>query len=206
MWRNHRGRIRVRKECAGRILLRIADCEWNLLARCVQQRLRHTACVADRSSRLICCELVSIGRQRLSIVLKSCRAFRVTHAMADSNKAENYQRRDLNYVDRQVDRRRSTRALRGNPAHKDREENRDQRHEQRSRIRPAHRIRIEEADHISNKDTCRRHHHAGINPVIKVRAPANNKLGHAGILEGLILGKQRLLRVVVTRPRARIEL
>ncbi len=45
----------------------------------------------------------------------------------------------------------------------------------------------QEADHVADEDAGDGHHHAGIHPVVKVRAPADNELGDAGILERLSL-------------------
>ncbi len=127
-------------------------------------------------------------------------------AIADGQHAEDHQRGDLNHVDGQVDGGGSARALAGDPADEEREDNRNQRHEERPGIGAAHDVGIEEADHIADEDAGGGHHHAGIDPVVKVRAPADDELGHAGILEGLVLGEQRLLGVVVARPGAGIEL
>ncbi len=55
-------------------------------------------------------------------------------AIAQRQYAEDNQRRDLHDVDGQVDGRRSTSALRCDPRHKEREHNRDQRHEDRSGV------------------------------------------------------------------------
>ncbi len=46
----------------------------------------------------------------------------------------------------------------------------------------------------------------GIDPVVKVRAPADDELGDAGILEGLVLRQQGLFGVVVAGAGAGIEL
>ncbi len=54
-------------------------------------------------------------------------------------------------------------------------------------IRAAHDVGIQKADDIAAEDAGGGHHHAGIDPVVKVRAPADDELGHARILECLVL-------------------
>ena len=70
----------------------------------------------------------------------------------------------------------------------------------------AHNVGIEEANDIAAEDASGRHHHAGIDPVIEVRAPADDELCDAGVLEHLVLGQEGLLRVVVAGTGAGIEL
>ena len=65
---------------------------------------------------------------------------------------------------------------------------------------------IEEADDVADEDAGDGHHHAGIDPVVEVRAPADDELGDAGVLEGLVLGEHGLLSVVVAGAGAGIEL
>ena len=70
----------------------------------------------------------------------------------------------------------------------------------------AHEVGIEEPDDVAHKDAGDSHHHSGIDPVVKVRAPADDELGHAGILECLVSGEHGLLGVIVTGAGAGIKL
>ena len=151
-------------------------------------------------------ELVGVGRQRLTIVLEAGRAGRMVGAIAEGQDAEDNQGGDLNNVDGDVDGRRCAGALGGDPGHEEREDDRDECHEERPGVGAAHEVGIEEADHVADEDAGDGHHHAGIDPVVEVRAPADDELGDAGILEGLVLGEHGLLSVVVAGAGAGIEL
>ena len=117
------------------ILLGIVDDEGNLFACRVEQRQGCLGCrIADDGTVLGRGVLVIIGCQCLSVVLEGRCSRRMASAISDGQYAEDKQRGDLNHVDGQVDGRGSTRALRCNPADKDRKENGYQRHEERAGI------------------------------------------------------------------------
>src|SRR6202789_204410 len=117
-------------------------------------------------------------------------------AILDCQRGEDDQRGNLDYVDGHVDGGGSTGALGSDPGDKKREEHCDQGHEDRAWIRAAHDVWPEEADDISAKDACRGAHYAGIDQVVKMRAPADDELGNTGVFKGLVFGKQRLLGVI----------
>ncbi len=141
----------------------------------------------------------------MRVVLEAGRAGRMVGAIAKGQHAENDQRGNLDNIDGHVDRRGCAGALLCDPGHEEREDDRDQPMKTGPGLRAADEVGIEEANHIADEDAGGRHHHAGIDPVVKVRAPADNEFGYAGILEGLVLGEQRLLRVVVAGAGAGIE-
>jgi hypothetical protein len=58
---------------------------------------------------------------------------------------------------------------------------------------------------ITDENAGGSHHHARIHPVVKMRTPADDKLGHASVFEGCLLREQRLFGVVVTGAGAGIE-
>ena len=149
-----------------------AGCRWHRASLCRPWRSRTGRC---RS------------RAFASRIGMPVRAGRMVDAIAKGQHAEDDQRGDLHDVDGDVDGRGCARALLRDPRHEEREDDRDQRHEDGPGLEPLMKVGIEEADHIADEDARDRHHHAGIDPVVKVRAPADDELGDAGIFEGLVL-------------------
>ncbi len=58
---------------------------------------------------------------------------------------------------------------------------------------------------ISAEDSHDADHHAGVDPVVKMRAPAHDELREASILPGLIVVQERLFGKVVGTSRAGIQ-
>ena len=79
-------------------------------------------------------------------------------------------------------------------------------HECRPRIGGAHEVRPDGAHKISAEDSHDADHHARVNPVIQMRAPAHDELREPRIPPDLVVIQKRLLGEVVGASRARIEL
>ena len=88
----------------------------------------------------------------------------------------------------------------------EREHDRDQHHEHRPGIGRAHEVRPDGSHQIAAEDAHDADHHAGINPVIQMRAPADDELGKPGIGPRFVVVEERLLGEVVGAAGAGIEL
>ncbi len=130
----------------------------------------------------------------------------MVRAVAESHHGEDQQRGDLDHVDRDVHGRRSVHAAVSDPGDAEREDDRDQHHEDRAGIRRAHEVRPERAGQIAEEDAHDAHHHARIDPVVKVRAPADDELRKPRILPRLLVVEERLFREIIRTAGARIEL
>src|ERR1039457_4149067 len=113
-------------------------------------------------------------------------ALRVVDAIADGEKAKQDQRRNLDDVDCQVDGRRGVCAALGDGRDKECKDVRNHRHEDGTRSSPGHEGGIEKAHYIPDEYTGDADHHARVDPVVEVRAPADNKLGDAALLSQVL--------------------
>ena len=130
----------------------------------------------------------------------------MVHAIAECDHREHQQRRDLNDVNGDGDRGGPGHAPVGDVSHRKREHNADSHHERRARIGGIHEVWPERPSQISAQDPHHRDHHAGIDPVVEVRAPTDDELGKAGVAPRLVVVQEGLLREVVGTARAGIQL
>ena len=136
---DHRRCVGMGQEVAGRVSRRIRDDERNRLTGFIEQRQRCPAGIAhDRSVLGAGGELVGKGLLRLRVVLETRRAGGMIGAVAKSQNAESYQRRNLNHIHGDVDRRGGAGSLGGDPGHEEGEEHRDDGHKEQSGIGAAH--------------------------------------------------------------------
>ncbi len=204
----------MRQERAAAVGRRIADFVGHGVARCVQLGLGHHAGrVADdgvgrfpvdhgRGSG----ELVGVGLARDRVELVGDRPRRMIHAVAESEYREDHQCGDLDDVDCDVHRRRSVYAAVGDVSHGKGKHHGDQHHEGHAGVRRAHEIRPDSAHQVAAQDSHDADHDAGVDPVVQVRGPADDELGEAGILPGLVVIEERLLGEVIRAASAGVEL
>jgi len=67
-------------------------------------------------------------------------------------------------------------------------------------------VRIDLADHVAHDHRGDTHHQTGIDPVIQMAGPTDNKLRQASQLKGFLLGQKRLLGEEVAGASPRVEL
>ena len=128
------------------------------------------------------------------------------HAIAQGHHREDQQRADLNHVDGDVHRRRAGHAANADIGDPEREHDRDQHHEHRSGIGCAHKARPYGSDQVADQDAHHRDHDAGINPVVQMRAPADDELRKPRVAPDFLVVEERLLREIIGAAGARIEL
>src|SRR5579862_4534080 len=113
-------------------------------------------------------------------------------AEAQGHHREHHQRADLDDVDGDVNGRRAVYTATGDPGYSEGEYHRDYRHKDGTRIRSTHEVRPKRADQVAYQHAHNGHHHSRINPIIQVRAPADDEFRQAGVAPHLIVIEERL--------------
>jgi hypothetical protein len=213
MRRHYRRRVRMTQKIALIVLHRVRDAIRHGLAGRVQLRLGHAGRIAhDGVSGLtagghrLCQKLVSVGLAGGGIELKSHTPRGVIRAVTQRQYRENHQGCDLNHVDGDINGRRTVYAAAGDIGHPEGERHRDDHHECDPRIGGAHHVRPKGSGQITAQDAHHAHHHARVNPVIQVRAPADDEFRKARIAPRFVVIQKRLFREVVRTAGAGIQL
>ena len=194
----------MREKGALFILLGISDQERHGLARGVQLRLGNTIGIAQNDVRrlaidhlLFRCKFIRVGLTGRGIELVSHGPRRMIHPVAKSHYGKDHQRGDLDHVDGDVDRRRTVYSAVRDIGDAKGERHGDCHHEHRPGVGRAHKAGPKSSSQKAAENPHDANHHAGINPVIQVRAPAHDKLRQAGVGPRLFVVEERLLGEIV---------
>ena len=127
------------------------------------------------------------------------------HAVTQGQHRKDHQGADLDYVNGHVDRRRAVHAAVGDVGHPEGEHHGHCHHEHGSGVGSAHERRPDGPREVAHQNSHDSDHHARIQPVIKVRAPADDELRQARKRPGFLVVQKRLLRKIVRTSRAGIK-
>ena len=119
---------------------------------------------------------------------------------------EEQQCRDLNCVDRDIDRGRAVDAAKRDVGDREREDHGDHRHEDRSWNSRVNRVGRHAPDDVADHDAHRGDHDSRIDPVVQVRRPSDDELGDPGESISVGLAQEGLLGEQIRAAGTGIEL
>ena len=208
-----RSAARMAQEVALVVGRRIGDVEGHGLPGGIQLGLGPSVGLAQNRFRSLPVRHRLFGREFVGVCFARCRivlvghaARRMTHPKAEGQNRKHHQRRDLDHVDGDIDRRRAGYATMGDIGHEERERHRNRRHEHRAGIGRAHEARPNGPRQVAAQDSHYGDHHSRVDPVVEVGRPTDDELRKPRVAPDVIVVQERLFREVIRTAGARIQL